>query len=66
MEKMTKDTVSVFQKYADLMTYEPIRPDSKFKFNPKKMKHGIDHGEYVARKDWDKDEDDEEEFDEEE
>jgi hypothetical protein len=33
LENMTKDAVSVFSKYKDLMTYEPTRPDAKYRFN---------------------------------
>ena len=64
MENMTKDAVSVFQRYKELMTYEPTRPDKKYKFNPSKFKHNILYQDYVKRIGFDEEELDDEDFDE--
>ena len=64
MENLTKDTVSVFKRYSELMTYEPDVPDKKFQFNTQKFKHGITEYDYLNRIGFDTvDEDD---FDDEE
>ena len=60
---MAKDSLSVFQRYAELMTYEPEKPDKKYRFDPNKMKHNILWDDYVSRK-FMEDQDDEEEFEE--
>jgi len=62
---MTKDALSVFTRYAELMTYEAERPDKKFRFDPQRFKHNILYEDYITRK-YMEGEDEVEEFDEDE
>ena len=50
MERMSADALTVFQRYSELMTYVPEKPDKKFKFDPNKLKYGITVEDYVSRK----------------
>ena len=44
------------------MTYEPEKPDKKFKVDPNKFRHNIEYNDYINRKFMEANDDDDDDF----